>query len=535
MTTQQDSLPTGNGTKIFARAMLKRAEITEEYFVQQEISENSSTKHGERPAGRIELELPYDGHRYFTRDARNDVALGLAAHPESDSTVAIGHLLLRNYAKTGLRDSLGLSGQSAPVPIEVPISGGPGDGAPGDGGSSDGDRFDHLGADRQTCITRHEFRPETPELIPARLDIELLDPDSLNLLPFALRSEDGRTAGDVIEQVLATNRGRWYVNAIRASIRQQPSFRDELTMLIVVQLALPVEKGDPRELHPVVTRVAIGWPTITFLGTIQLHLVLADNQAGPKAEERPVRYNPVDRCIEWYDVKMTQVSSTVGGEEVRRFESAPMLLSIRQPAALYAQRDLCARAEIQIPEYLLSGLDARVYDATGYIRQKPPVTLLTTKVFAAATLKLDDAFARREFSPNQHLYFDEIPPDKARVTDIMTALRDRGFDVRQAWPEGPGPFYDENLATLSWLLVAHRQQGPDDMVLWILVEGRNFGTERRTVIPDGEVRHLTSLPSGELKVFIRGTLARDSNELTREINALQDRLREQFSRVRQRR
>jgi hypothetical protein len=525
---QQDSSPARNGTNIFARALLKRAEITEEYFVDQEISENSSTRRGERPAGRIELELPYDGHEWFTRDARNDVALGLAAHPESDGTAVIGHLLLRNYAKTSLRDSLRLGSQNSSIPIEVPVSAGPGD----------GDQFAHLSADRQTCITRYEFDPGAPDLIPSRLEIELLDPDSFALPPFPLRSEDGRTAGDVIEHALPTAAGRRYIASILANIKKQASFREGLTLFIVVQLTLPVEEGDARDLRPAVTRVAINWPTITFLRTMQLHVIVEDGKAGSagdgRLEERTVRYNPVDRCIEWDNVPMTPVPSTTGGTKVRQFKSAPMLLSIRQPAALYAQQNLYARAEIQIPEYLLSGLDARVYDATGYIRQKPPVTL-TTKVSATAALILDDAFARREFSPNQHLFFDEIVPGKERVTDIMTALRDRGFDVRQAWPEGSQPFYDEKMATWSWLLVAHRQEGPDDMVLWILVEGRTFGTERRTVLPGGEVRFLTSLPSGELRLFIRGTLARDSNELTREINALQSRLREQFGRVRQRR
>ena len=121
------------------------------------------------------------------------------------------------------------------------------------------------------------------------------------------------------------------------------------------------------------------------------------------------------------------------------------------------------------------------------------------------------------------------------MTDIRAALEDRGFDVRYAWRGSSEAPNDAQLAVTSWLLVAHRQHGPDDMLLWILVEGSTFMTERRTEIPGGEIEHLTDLPSGELRLFIRGTLARDSSELTRELNALQSRLREQFSRVRQRR
>jgi hypothetical protein len=535
MTTQPDGWQASNGTEIFARAMLRHAGIMEEYFVQQDISENSSTRHGGPPAGRIELELPYDGHRFLTRDAQNDVALGLAAHPEGDGTAVIGHLLLRNYANTDLADSLGLSGQHEAVPIRVPT-----------GGEPDGDRLGRLIADRQTCITRYEFVPRTPALIPATLDISLLDPDRYGsgMPPVPLRSDDGRTAGDLIDQLLGTPAGRRYVTAVRDRIRQPPSFEDGLTLCIVVKLTvpaktMPAKRGDRDGLEPVITRVAIDWPAITYPRTI--HLRVPYGQPGPEAGagrgELPVRYNPFAQRIEWCPgpetIWATKKSSPAGGE-VRYFESAPMYLSMSQPAVLYAQAKLHVQAEIQVPGYLLSGLQARVYDARGYIRQKPPVDLVT-KIHPSATLILDDAFAKREFSPSQHLFFDEVIPDKARVTDIIAALRDRGFDAREAWAGSSGGVNDAQLATTSWLLVAHRQHGPDDMLLWILVEGSTFMTERRTEIPGGEVEHLTDLPSGELRLFIHGTLARDSNDLTHEINALQSRLREQFSRVRQRR
>jgi hypothetical protein len=330
--------------------------------------------------------------------------------------------------------------------------------------------------------------------------------------------------------------------AIRACIKKQPRFEPGLTLRIVVKLTVPVGKNRRSALKPLVTRVAIGWPAITSLRTLQLRGPKDGDGSQESAglTELPVLYNPFGQCIEWRTcskgIVLEQTSSTAGGE-IRHFESAPMYLSMRQPAVLYAKEELQVQAEIQLDDYLLSGLDARVYDATGYIWQKPPADRVTkvTKVHPAATLVLGDAFASREFSPSQHLYFEEVIPDEARVTDIEAALQDRGFHVRRAWAGRSGAPNEAELASTSWLLVAHRQHGPDDMVLWILAEGSTFMTERRTEIPGGEVEHLTDLPSGELRLFIRGTLPQDSSELTREINALQSRLREQFSRVRQRR
>ena len=147
---------------------------------------------------------------------------------------------------------------------------------------------------------------------------------------------------------------------------------------------------------------------------------------------------------------------------------------------------------------------------------------------------LDDAFAKRDRSPGHYLFFDEIIPDEMRITDITTALEDRGFAVRKVWPIGDGPYEDDD-EPLIWLHVAHRKVGPDDMILWIRTTGRRFVTERKTVMPGG-VTHRTELPSGELGIVIRGSLPRDSEgQLTREMNVLHGMLRERYGRARQRR
>jgi hypothetical protein len=91
--------------KVYVRAFLERAEITEEYSVAQEISQNPATRQGDTPAGRIELAMPYDGHKFFTRAAADDVTHQMAPHSQPDSSAVIGHLLLKDYSRTDLRTS----------------------------------------------------------------------------------------------------------------------------------------------------------------------------------------------------------------------------------------------------------------------------------------------------------------------------------------------------------------------------------------------------------------------------------------------
>ncbi len=260
----------GNAGTVYARARPSRAEITESYFVHQEISVSPWTKWRESlppSSGRVELVIPYDGHDYFTRQAGADVAWG-AAHQQSEAgTAVIGHLLLKDYGATSLRDDLRLPDSHGAVPIEVPVS--------HVGSDADG-RFDHLSTDRQTGVISHEFVPDLPTVIPAQLEVDLFDPDSLELIRTDLRTEEGRR----------------YVDDVIRKIRQQVSFRNDLILRIVIRLTVPAnqdgedsrpkdrdEESRPRDegewlkddglrpkgdkLRPEVARMTIGWPTIT--------------------------------------------------------------------------------------------------------------------------------------------------------------------------------------------------------------------------------------------------------------------------------
>ena len=504
----------GGTDTVYARAVLKRAEITENYYVEQEISKNRSTSlspdHSGRreyePPGRIEMAIPYDGHDYFTRQARDDVARKLERLEQRRRTAVIGRLLLHDDEKTDLRSSLNLHDKHGAIPIEIPVT------------RADGS-LGSLTADHRTCVIRYDYQTELPEIVPAQMEIALYDPDSLDLPVVDLMSEQGKR----------------YVDDVIHKIRQQVNFKSELLLHVFVRLHLPVKKDYP-EPTPSVARISVAWPTITSLQTLSLHV--GDRAATERAEvlyrEQSVRYNPVKRCLQWKDVPMFRVRTNPGDGDVSIciYESAAMLLSIRHPGELYEQPSLEVHAETEIPGYLISGLEARLYDATGHPQRLQPK--LTTRVSTDATLVLNDAFTRRTFSPFRHLVFDEIIPDDMRITDIMTALSDAGFKVSKVWPERQGPDLDAETGSLYWFLAARRREGPDDMDLWIFVEGKRYTTERETVIHGGGETRKTMRPSGELKIFIRGTLAGDHKELAREMNALQQELRRLYDRNRSR-
>ena len=71
------------------------------------------------------------------------------------------------------------------------------------------------------------------------------------------------------------------------------------------------------------------------------------------------------------------------------------------------------------------------------------------------------------------------------------------------------------------------------MDLWILVEGQRFQVEREVKTIGGLTRKRV-IESGELSLFMRGTLSGGSRTLTHEMNTLHRTLRERYNRMRRR-
>jgi hypothetical protein len=496
----QRSAGAGGRDAAFARARPRRVELTERYAVRQQISRSPSAETSAEPTGHIHISVPYDGHTYFTRQACADVDHATRMTGSEISEARIGHLLLDNDGETDLRGVLKLREGHGSVPVTVRLPAGP-------------DVVGQLAADGQTCVLSEDYKPNRPEVIPCRLSIEVLDPDSLDLPPLDLAPGQAKETRPVPGEVIN-------------KIRQLVDFKNSLLLQIVAHLDLPDHPGQA-DAKPVLTKLAIDWPTITSLRTLNLEV---------DGESRPVAYSPIEKRIEWRNVPMTARNKPGDKGGMLSFASPVMNLFIEQPGELYREKVLSARAEIKVTGYLLSGVGARWFGAAGQ-RSRTPDPKRATRLSVTTDLTLDDAFIRRSRSPYHHLFFDEIIPDEMRITDIKTALRDRGFSepvtIREFEFEGPDGPETGQLKPDNWFLVARRPEGPNVMDLWLFVEGNRFDTERERTLPGHKYK--STFESGELRVFIRGCLPRDSHALTREMNALQQALRERYERVRQRR
>jgi hypothetical protein len=393
--------------------------------------------------------------------------------------------VLTDFEHANLDSLVDLGPTRGSVPIRVPIAGLPGSGEP-----------DPLVADGSACVVSHHYEPDTRQLKvdPVDVDAQLHDLDDallyeLGTAQFSFSSVDSDFDGE------------------RLRIMRQVGFLPELRLHLTVRLDIP--RVLAVEARATVRQVFISWPTHTSLHSLALLV---------GGEPHRLRYNPEREGLEWSDIPMApEADSGVG--EIRTFWSPAMDLVIPQPGELYQQVSLDGQVMVAV-DRLLSGMDARLYDATGTSRGHPRVareSLVATKF----RLILGDAFARRTLSPHQQLHFDEVIPAETRIDDIKMALKNLGFKVTDPWPEH-GP-------ERRWLS-AERAEGPDALGLVLYVEGKQYKSRRQRRVPGG-MTYRTDLDSGELRIYAYGWLARNSRPVVQEMNALREALHERFDRL----
>jgi hypothetical protein len=511
------------GEPIRARAWLESARIEERYGYRQELSLNADVHEVGEPTGLIKLVLPYDGDEYFTRQAHRDVEKARRGGAGPDRAI-VGFLALIDYERTSLEEPLDLQANYGSVPLQVRLPSLPGSG-----------EADQLLTDGSACEISQKYRAETPKIVPVHIDIELDDPDTAASTDVAPRRRSG---ADGIFDIEARRAAR--VKEIEKTPERQLDFKPDLWLRMTVRLHLP--RAQAGGVDAKVNKVFISWPTHTSLTSLELR---SDGLA-------QLRYNPEQEHegrkggLEWSDVSMTlegverlaedaHVSENSADEsedesegdpkdesedEIVTLSSGEMTLSIANPGELYKEDKLSGRVEVAVNR-LLSGMDARLYDATG--KQCPsqrPGLKLKSIVTTEFSLQLYDAFTRRTMSPYQWLYFDEVIPSTMRIDDIEMALRNRGFAVRTSRPVNPE----------SCWITAERVHGPDRLRLAVYVRGERYRARRDRSVPGG-MTYRTSVDSGELRLFVYGSLRAESNPVVREINALRRALRERFDRL----
>lgn len=471
---------------VYARAQPEFVSLKETYRYKLEIARNQAPPRIHSPEGQLEIAVPYDGQRYFSRLACADVEHQLGStNPAVDVDAQVGHVLFNAYGRTDLKRVLDLGSHYDTLPIRVPVV------------CDLIHQPAHLYDDQHAALIRHTYRPEPPEVLPISVSLQVMDEKSFDPLP---------------GQPLGAGPTEW--SELLRRLKRHLNFQPDLILALSIHLDLP--ESAPAHVAPRIARAVFDWPTLTSLRTIELVVGAA----------RPaVQYNPARPGIEWAEIKLAPVERARAG--VKSFASPPIWLRIGQPGELYRQAELTGTIELVIDGLLFSGTQLRVYDGVGaQITSFAPT--LSTELQVDLSLRLDDAFARRTLVPYQSLVFDEVIPDELRMADIYVALRDHGFQIvhEQSYTDGDD--------VLRHTMQAQRPAGPDTLELWVIVDGERYATERQAELPGGQI-YTSTFTSGELRLHMIGKLQGNPRELTRTMNAIQADLCDRFARLRAKR
>lgn len=503
------------GGVVFCRANVESVRVLEVYDYKQTISRlREPPELAKSPTGRLEISVPYDGYRYFTRQAAQDIAKQRAGKSGAADEATIGYIVFANQSRTSLSEDVALNQHFGAQPIRVPIAG------------PELASSDSLQTDKLTCVITHEYSAQPFAITPVSITVEVGDEAMLAECDLDPDLQDFKRGNTTASQLFA---------GLVKKITQQVSFQRDLLLHMRVTLNLPANMV-AQDTAPRIVRGSLQWPTMTSLNSLLILLLQpgesattedgsATSGSPSQIKDRRARYNPMTRSFSWRNVPFSAGQPPRAGSDLCTYTSGSILAWITQPGELFRQTTLDGLVEIEVPGQVASGLQFRVFDATGRLADAQ-ATRASTHINLSFHVVLDDAFRRRLLYPHHLLYFDEVLPEDMLIGDIRLALSDRGFacveDVQVAQSK------DE----LKHLLLARRQEGPHNLDLWLLVSGKQYDAQRQTVVPGGQT-FTSTVRSGELTIYLRGELPGNSLLLTQEMNALQTALRDRFESKRQ--
>jgi hypothetical protein len=506
---------------IYARIQPKSIKVTEKYNYQAEPLKRTAASpkkivarsdgeqpNGDKPTekkvteGKIEVVVPYDGEKYFTRehlDAISRQRRRIWKDPKRQ--VAIGNLAFENYQAANLSEGLRLGSEHDTIAFKLPLGG---DNLPADP--------ELLLQDLHAAKFVHEYSPKFPSAPPVHMTLRLRDEADL----------------DCVHQQV----DQWFPNdhelldhnecdldpAVFDFLRRHEGFERSLFIDLQFKLILPATMlAGAGEAVPKVERVSLDWP----LALAPPRMSLIQNMAEQSEARCDVRYEPEQGQITWGEVALHAQPSTDPEDKALTYQSPLLRLAITQPGELVALEIISGNAQFKFPG-VLSGTKVQFFDATGH-----PMEFSVgyeTTVVLDFQMETEDGYQAQCHTPYHYLHFEGVLLNEDRVADVHTILAKLGFAVASGKVQG------SSRMSPRWFVAGCRKLGADDLWIWILLEGRKNYTQRRRDIP-GSLSYATNQEIGDLCVRIRGRMQGDYHVLVEQLGEVQASLTRIFPNV----
>lgn len=446
-----------------------RISVKERYVYESElrIQNNNLTK----ATGEILATILYDKQKeqkFLDLDRRR------TTHLKFEES-CFGFLKVKEYGRSNLLSQLEYIWDRNCLPIEIDLE------------DYQKAKTEKVQSNRLDFMLSHEYCPSKPTIPLIEINVELLDEDYF------------KNPKDTIEKTFLDELGK------RMNLKRNLILRFEII------LSLPKRFGQEHENNPpILSNMSLSWP-------ISTPYYLADLYAGQSLyRAKTFTYDPEQSRIEWKNIPF-HFKEVQRQTDLYIFKAEFVRLEIREPSEIYEIDELLGSTTVQINQ-LLSGMVLE-YENENF-SEKPP-TYLKSTIVNNFTLKLSDALKHKSFLPSQYLHFSGIIFSDMRIADIAMLLEDKGFQLSKQ-----KKLDDKE----QYIIKAERLDGSRKLEVEIQVQATASKTIREREIL-GKEKYTTSLPIGHADILITGKMKGDPQYVIREVNDLQQRLKEHFGYV----
>ena len=476
---------------IFARVFPKSIKINEKYSYRATLNYTPQIEDESPPSGEIEILIPYDGERYYSRQAANDIKRQ-SARPTGDNQVRIGYLGLERYKDLKEPPKFNIAYDVATLDLNIHTQKLP--------------AANELEGNPHVCRMIYPYEPKSPKLKPVWINIE---PEEENIGPFTPEE-----LWQLFEKAPLDANQRRSLEVVAQQLRQPNRLHHNLVFWLqpILNLNEPIGSANDKK-PPTVTRVALKWPVTVA----HHHATLTPNTQAKPGENNQGIYNPEQSAIEWRNLAMAwrQKSDKQG---LHLYKTAKLKLMIEEPGELYQTPHIDGTIEIELPR-TLSGFQVEHFGASGQRSESERVTIeAKTKFTISFELDLEYLFAKQRFILHQHRHFPGMVLDNMRVDNIKRVLEQHGFTTRTQMLSAHGAYRRD-------LIVGYQTENRTPSWVWCLVEDEaTFATHDKAIAR--EHNYHNQFETGHMDLYLRGSLQLDKDKYTSLLQDVQHRLKE---------
>lgn len=378
--------------RIYVDAVPEKIIAQEQYTYEITISAFPDTEFKQAKAS-IELDVPYDGDRCFSKDAVHNIEEEPFHSNEHEHVSGfIGHLALG--AAYNWETDLSRPAQPTIYPIEIPLQ----------MGDFNQEQWD---TDEWRAKVTEEYSLEDLHFPPIEIEIELFDdPISSPATPFE----------EFIQQRLKNNK-----------------LEGAMVFDFVIRIPLP-QMVERKGISVLLEELELAW--LTIAAPWQMSWFIQETRDGKERfVEKSWQYD-TKRCAIFLENIPTERQVNDAQSPLAYYKSHLRMLMILPGLFVPGESNIInsnlnGKVKVRIDNLLLSGREIAWMGADGYLSKKdPPKLILQTEILAQFSAMLAERFPNRSLTTYRQWIFPGVDLTDARASDVAAALLDLGYRLR---------------------------------------------------------------------------------------------------------